>query len=273
MTDTKPKNDCAIIVSSCDKYSDAWLPFFTLFFKYWPDCPFPIYLLSGTKVYPDERVRTLTFGSEKPWAEFWKKALAENPYDYILYIQDDYFIKKPVSTEKILHLLKIMKEEDIAYLRLYPSPGPDKKFKNYTELGEISKDSEYRMSIQAALWKREIFEELIIVGEWSADFETANRSSKLPGTFLCVKRGIFFPYDNSATIDYLFTGILKGRWHRGIISLFRKEKITADLSRRPIEPYANYIQHILTFLPFVGRIFRQIYRIKYKIIKMYLKNQ
>ena len=39
----------AVVVSSCDAYSDAWKPFFKLFFKYWSDCPFPIYLVTNTR--------------------------------------------------------------------------------------------------------------------------------------------------------------------------------------------------------------------------------
>ncbi len=40
-------SELAILVCSCDKYADVWEPFFKLFFKFWPDCPYPIYLLSN----------------------------------------------------------------------------------------------------------------------------------------------------------------------------------------------------------------------------------
>jgi hypothetical protein len=40
-------DNLAVIVVSCDLYSDVWKPFFTLFFKYWNDCPFPVYLTSN----------------------------------------------------------------------------------------------------------------------------------------------------------------------------------------------------------------------------------
>lgn len=42
-------NNCAILLSTCDKYEDAWLPFFTLFKTYWKECTFPIYLNTETK--------------------------------------------------------------------------------------------------------------------------------------------------------------------------------------------------------------------------------
>jgi len=39
--------NCSILIPSCDKYSDLWRPFFTLFWRHWPDCPFPVYLGSN----------------------------------------------------------------------------------------------------------------------------------------------------------------------------------------------------------------------------------
>ena len=37
-------SDTAILVASCDRYSDLWGPFFGVLAKRWPDCPLPIYL-------------------------------------------------------------------------------------------------------------------------------------------------------------------------------------------------------------------------------------
>jgi len=39
--------DTCVLIASCDAYSDAWAPFFALMKKYWPDCPYPIYLISN----------------------------------------------------------------------------------------------------------------------------------------------------------------------------------------------------------------------------------
>jgi hypothetical protein len=51
--------DASILVVSCDGYQDLWKPFFSCFLKYWPDCPFPVYLGSNNLTYPDCRVRSL----------------------------------------------------------------------------------------------------------------------------------------------------------------------------------------------------------------------
>ena len=44
------KNDkLAILVLSCDGYTDLWRPFFENFKKKWGDCPYDIYLLTNKK--------------------------------------------------------------------------------------------------------------------------------------------------------------------------------------------------------------------------------
>ena len=45
------KTNVAVRVNSCDKYEDAWNPFFKLFSIMWPDCPYDIYLNSTNFEY------------------------------------------------------------------------------------------------------------------------------------------------------------------------------------------------------------------------------
>lgn len=47
----------AILVLSCDKYSDLWDDFFNLKDKFWPECPYSCYLATDTKEYNREGVQ------------------------------------------------------------------------------------------------------------------------------------------------------------------------------------------------------------------------
>ncbi len=47
----KSDQQTAVLVVSCDNYSDVWSPFFELYSRFWPDCPFNTYLISNTKEY------------------------------------------------------------------------------------------------------------------------------------------------------------------------------------------------------------------------------
>ncbi|MFM9834618.1 MAG: hypothetical protein ACKVOA_00770, partial [Methylophilaceae bacterium] len=44
-------NDLTIFVNTSDSFEDCWHPFFSLFARYWPNCPYPIVLNTETKDY------------------------------------------------------------------------------------------------------------------------------------------------------------------------------------------------------------------------------
>ena len=42
----KPKINTAIVISTTKKYEFIWETFFTLLYKHWPKCEYPIFLIS-----------------------------------------------------------------------------------------------------------------------------------------------------------------------------------------------------------------------------------
>ena len=163
-------NKCSVIISSCDTRDDIWHPFFTLFFCYWPDCPFPVYLISNYKKYDDSRVETISVGEDKGWATNMKTALKQIPTPYVLAMLDDLFLEQRVDTEYVDSLVGYITEVKAVYIRLFPSPFPDKLFSNTLNLGEISKDVPYRTSLQASIWDKYIFCEIIKDGDFTGSF-------------------------------------------------------------------------------------------------------
>jgi len=225
------KGKCAVVVSSFDGFSDLWKPFFTLFFRYWPDCPFPVYLISNYKNYKDHRARTIMVGKDKGWATNIKKALQKVREPYIIYLQDDYFFQDKVNSDYLINLVDYMQKNNrIACIRLYPSPGPNENFpNNLLELGKISKNAKYRVSLQAALWEKSALSNLIAEGEsgWDMEMKGSERSKKIQQPFLSVKK---------PAIDYIrTTAIKKGKWKPEAIELCKKEGIKLDLTRRSID--------------------------------------
>ena len=129
--------ECAIVVPSCDNYEDSWGPFFGSFFKYWPDCPFPVYLITDNKIYPDQRVKTINLGIDHGWANNMKICQSEKITErFFLYFLEDVFLTKKVKTERILNLLAVLKKDRVSCLRLYPSPGPDRPYPSRQDLGK-----------------------------------------------------------------------------------------------------------------------------------------
>ena len=60
-------DDVAILVPSFDGYRDVWEPFFRCFFKFWPDCPYPVVLGSIRETCSDPRVSPLTIGRDRDY--------------------------------------------------------------------------------------------------------------------------------------------------------------------------------------------------------------
>lgn len=234
----KINNKCSIIVSSCDKFSDIWGAFFTLFFKYWPDCPYKIYLISGTRTYPDSRVTAIYAGEDKHWASNIKSALQEINTPYFIYVQEDYLLKSPVDTKRIINLLDFATGNNVGCLRLVPAPAPDGALAQRPDLGEITKGKLYSVSLQAAIWKKEVFEALLVDGEtgWDMEIKGSGRCVSIKEPFLSV-------YDKA--LDYPDrTAVKRGVWLYDAVELCEKEGITLDKTKRKIESQSGYLQRL-----------------------------
>lgn len=249
--------DCAIVVPSCDAYEDSWAPFFGFFFKYWPDCPFPVYLITGAKIYPDQRVKTIALGIDNGWANNMKTSLANLPEKYFLYFLEDVFLTKRVDTERILVLLGVLKKNHISCLRLHPSPAPDKPYADNKDLGIIGQKAPYRVSTMTAIWDKEAFIRLLKPGEnaWQMELEGTKRSWLMNELFLSV-------WPSAPAIQYLATAIKRGRWQRDAVALCRREGISADLTHRSMETRAQYLNRRLDRTPVLGWLARLPRRLK-----------
>lgn len=230
----KINSRCAIIVSSCDSYSDIWEAFFTLFFRYWPDYPFKIYLISETKAYSDSRISTILVGEDKQWASNMRLAIKKIDTPYLIYFQEDYLFKSPVDTRKIVNLLNFAVKNNVGCLRLIPAPAPDTALAQSTELGEITKGKLYSVSLQAAIWKKEVFGSLLIDGEtgWDMEIKGSGRSVSIKEPFL----GVY-----NKVIDYPdWTAVHGGMWMYDAVELCQKEGIAIDKTKRKIESERRY---------------------------------
>ncbi len=224
-----PERTC-LLISSCDAYSDAWFPFFTLLRRYWPDCPFPIYLLSNDRTVDINRVHSITLGQDRKWASNMLSALEFLPHAQILYFQEDYFLQQPVNNETIVQMMKFAQDSGAGYIRLTGAPDPDVPHDNPLGLGLLSPDLKFRVSLQASLWQRQTLLDLLVPGESGWDMEIAGTARARR-----IKAPFFGVYRQKPIIDYYeATGILKGKWVPGALRLCRREGIEVDTSQREI---------------------------------------
>lgn len=231
----------SILVMSCDAFEDVWQPFFILFDKYWKDCPYPKYFCTDIKPVNQLGFTPITVGQNLAWSYRLKKALEQIDTQYVLFLQDDFFLMKPADTARINKYLEIIKKEHAGLLRIFPTPPPTTSFKNYEDIGLVEKNTPYRVSCQAAIWDKEVLLELINDTEniWAFEIEGSKRANEIAKPFLSVyedEMGVPLEAGNYA-YTYFCTAVLKGKWMRGAVRLCRTEGISLDFTKRPIETW------------------------------------
>jgi hypothetical protein len=233
--------DLAIIVMSCDAFEDVWQPFFTLFNRYWADCPFPKYFCTDAKPAQQDGFIDITPGKNLAWSYRLQYALRQIPQKYVLFLQDDFFLLKPANTQKIIQYLAIIQQENAGVLRIFPSPPPSESYKNYTTVGLLKPYTPYRVSCQAAIWDKDVLLELVNPTEniWAFETEGTQRSNALSQVFLSVyidEAGEPLEKGDYA-YTYFCTAVYKGKWMRGAVAMCEQEGIHIDLTKRPVETW------------------------------------
>lgn len=247
-------NQLGIFIISCDKYSDIWNPFFKMFFKYWADCIYPIYLCSDSLTYNHFNVKSITVGTGLTWSQCLKYGLENCPHDYIMLLQEDYIVHKKVNNEEINRFLNIAIQTQAACIKLVPFPAPDTLLAGYQDVGIISKNTEYRVSTQAAIWNRKALLSLIYAKEnpWQFEHNATKRSNQIDYLFLsiCQRKKSLSKFYINYPYHYFLTSVVAGKWKRIAVRICKENDVDVDLSKRQIEGFWNMVYYDYAPLPF-----------------------
>ncbi|MFH1118147.1 MAG: hypothetical protein V1792_29850 [Pseudomonadota bacterium] len=196
----------AVLVVSCDRYSDLWRPFFELFRLRWPDCPFPIFLGSNWKQCEEPGVVTINVGDDLGWGANLRGMLSRVGFEHVIIFLEDFFLLRPVRTEEVIRMLDIAISCDLACLRLKfkPRSRPSYPYKQYENLGVLKKGCNSRISTQVSIWDTEYLMKITHPTFTAWDFETAGTivSDRIPGEICSV-------YDS---VIYYRHAVQAGRW-------------------------------------------------------------
>ncbi|MFC1878379.1 hypothetical protein ACFLZW_00560 [Chloroflexota bacterium] len=237
--------DICILVASCDKYADLWPPFFSLFWKYWPDCPYPVYLGSNIQHYPNEQIKSILIGKDSGWSAGLSKMLAvitaEKQYQYVLLLLDDFFFKRTVNTQLIEECAQTLQALNGNYLRLHPAPPPDTPVDGFDRIGEIAPGAPYRVSLQASIWRLSFLLNFLNPGEdpWNVEVVGSRRTDHLQGFYSVWKPAL--RYLNS---------VERGKWYPHTLQFLKNEGIRIENSNRAILQNEDFIKRRIrtTFL-------------------------
>lgn len=257
-------NKLAVIVQSCDKYSDVWNPFYTLFFRYWSDCTYPIYHLSETRKFEHSQVLNISAGDGTEWSERLIVALNQIKEKYVLLLLEDYLLMKIVKNSDFEECIAILENENAAYLRIFPVPPADFNYKGYHQIGLVDLSKPYAFSTQATIWDKEVLLENLRPNEsvWDFELKGSERAKSIQKPLLSYKDTKFInnPIKSNYPYFYLCTAVYKGEWMQEAIAFCKKEGISIDHKYRKTESNfdrfyrLNYnrfpivIKHVLDFI-------------------------
>lgn len=230
----------AIVVSSCDAFQDCWLPFLYSLDKYGQQCPFNIYIISCTMTIPlrmnqigEGTIRFITVGEDLGWASNLKNALCFVPEEYIIYLQEDYFLNKYVVWQEIINHVGYCIRNRVDYLRLtFPYLSGEIKDCSYVM---NTLEQAYSVCLQAAVWRKMTLSALCIEG-WSGwDFER-NVASLIRQRFPDFSFLALSKYAKGQISYVRGTAVRKGKWTNPGYRFLKRNGFTSLLPLRAREP-------------------------------------
>jgi hypothetical protein len=240
-------NKIAILVITCDKFSDFWQPCVDMFNKFWPDCPYDKYLMSNHEIFSNNGFNNILVGDDKSWSHGLKMALKnlDNEYEYVFTLLEDYYFIERINNDYMTKMFSSFVELQGNFLSLYKLPSKLNKCNSF--FGELENNIPYRQSCVFTLWKIKTLNDILDDNENAWEFEKVG-----------VKRGFKFEkfygsYYNFKVINVLVKGNLVRRdyrilkeiipnvninrpmfnWYQSLIIIFRDSLINAFLNFIP----------------------------------------
>jgi len=235
MADEQIMDDIAILIPSCDKYSELWDININLLLKYWPDLngkykSIPIFLISNKVDYHNSRVQVIKTGEDPSWSDNMILALNQIKQRNILLILDDYIINKYVNEKRLIELVRTFKKYNAPYMSI------SYQIKEYYDGYMLNDDlmiknrrGHYRNSTQISLWQKKDFLSLLKPGESAWDFEIIGnkRTRNYLRPFFWVTENYPFSYLNA--VD-------KKTYRGSVVDYVNKEGFNFHPTKLPIDP-------------------------------------
>lgn len=227
-------NKIPLIISSCDKCSDLWFPFFTLVKKYWAGFDRKVYLCTDSKSFEYEGIDIecpLRMPQGSTWSENLMALLNQIKDDYVLFMLDDFWLKTKVDIEQLNRCEKIINNDpDVGFICLIYQQEPSTKNPisvNYPILIEYGRNTPYRVTTQAGLWRRDYLLSLLRKHEsaWWFEMFGSKRSKRINLKSYVVRDSVFF-YDDGGVL-------FRGSFVSDYIKYFKEDDaVTINPNRR-----------------------------------------
>jgi len=231
-----------ILVNSCDKYEDAWEPFFKLLKIHWPECGnYRIILNTETKVYDCDflNVETICGGNKATWSQRLKFILEQIDTEFVLLFLEDFFLMSRVNIAAFNEAVDfISSDKSVGYVGLKYNQTHKFRDENVKEPQEhffdrTLTDTVNRINCNTALWRKEFLLKLLREHESPWEFEKygSYRSKRYNQKIMIINNmhgimPVVFDYDVEIKYGH---GLTLGQWLPKNKELFDEYGIEVDI--------------------------------------------
>ena len=213
-----------IVVMSCDRNEDLWLPFHHCMEKYWKDHPEIIYS-TETKINPYYKTITCNLPVSS-----WTKRVYETIKDlecrHILLLVDDIFLRDYVDSKNVNKVCYYLIDNVVAF-----------NFEPSFDKGDIPLNNDvlirnpfgkFKLSCMAQMWRKRYMLDLFNTHKNPWAFEKENKAKCY--VYLISKKGDILNWGRKKN-DWRF-GVVKNKWAKECKEFFDKEGLDIDYSIR-----------------------------------------
>jgi hypothetical protein len=230
------RQNVAVVICSSDNRLDILERVLPSLFKFWPDCPYPIYVGLNTKRELAPNIRTL-LAQPTEWRKECLEQIAQITESHVIVVLDDFLFQRPVDQRRIEMLVDVALHSDISYLRLVPLGKSLLKrldglirTRNREGIEVINEDRPFYSGLQIALWNRAHFMSLLQLQGTIWDFE----HQKVLGV-------AHYVVTDGPAVHYCHL-VDKGRWLPYAQSLLTRAGLSTDLGARQVWPRWVYMR-------------------------------
>ncbi len=241
----------AVLVTSCDAYSDLWDPFFQLMDTFWiPENgnTYPVYLNTETTQYNKEylhfSVKSLNLiAGRNPARTSWSRrtldVLDRINEEYVFVLVEDFFLRERVQTELIEQLLDQMdNDESIGQIQLFGTRINCDKLQPNTISDKLTLeqigDDKAKVCFVPTIWRKSVLVHWMRTWETIWAFESCGAARAKRWKY----QEKVFRVCSPAVFNYLWEKgcycVVNGKWmmHPLLSELFESNNIDIDFSKR-----------------------------------------
>ena len=266
--------ETAIVISSCDLYSDCWLPMIYSLRKNWPECPYPIFIISNFKKLEGKGINFIEVGEDKGFGSNTKRALELIKADYVILFLEDFFLNDIVDNVMVNdHLIHCI-QNNIDFLKIDSS---DIIYRDELRIGDSlycanPLNRRYSLNTAIAIWKSDVLHSLCVEGFTAWDFERKGINYIRKNNLKIKSETILSTSFGKMTVKKICGpgAVCKGRWTIEGVKFLKENGFSDLITKRETQgKFTRYLESFYTpnlifWIPF-GLLLRIIQKLKINI--------